>query len=353
MRTSNKLLLGALSLILMGQGCLGFGGESTSSNGGMFRTDDSGVTWTQLSALPSASGVGSIAGVNVTSIEVDPNDNSAIYIGTVSNGMFFSLDSGTTWQRPEDSEASDGTVLDVEVDEENICTIYVLKPSRILKSNSCSRGFSSIYVETRSDEELTSFAVDWFDTNILWAGTSAGDVLKSTDAGANWTTVGRVGDDVMAIMVSNADSRIVLVGTEAKGLFRTTDGGENWTEFEDDLRKEFRNSDDVFGFTQTASGGTVAMNTKYGLLVSTDKGASWKAVPLVTSPGEVRVWGVALDPKDGNTIYYGTSEIFYTSTSGGSSWATQELPSSRAPKAMLVHPLYTDNIFVGFASVDD
>ncbi|MDP2631665.1 MAG: hypothetical protein Q8P30_02770 [Candidatus Uhrbacteria bacterium] len=354
MKTTSKLVIASLSFVLIGQGCLGFGGSTSSSgSGGMFVTADAGASWTQLSALPSASGVGSIGGVNVISIEIDPTDDATIYIGTTGNGMFFSYDNGVSWQRPGDADVREGAVLDIEVDPRNICTLYALKSDRILKSYTCSREFSSVYIETRSDELLTAFALDWFNPDIMWAGTSAGDILKSTDAGDNWSNVGEAGNDVSAIMISNADSRVVLVGTETRGMVRTDDSGETWVEFEDSLKKEFKASDDVYGFAQTENGDTILMNTKYGLLVSNDDGETWDGVPLVTSPGDVRIWGFAVDAKDGNTIYYGTGSIMYSTTSGGSSWSTEELPSSKAPYAMQAHPTNTDRIYTGFATVED
>ncbi|MCH8049410.1 hypothetical protein IH979_01730, partial [Patescibacteria group bacterium] len=243
-----------------------------------------------------------------------------------------------------------GAVLDVEVDPRNVCTIYALKPGRLLKSTDCNRTFTSVYVETRGDEQLTAFVLDWFNPDIIWIATTAGDINRSSDGGQTWSSVHRVKDEVVSIILSHSDSRIVLVGTEDKGLFRSEDAGGTWAEFESELKKEFKNSDIFYGFAQTRDGSTLIMNTKYGLLRSRDHGSNWEAIPLTTAPGDVRIWDVAIHPENGETLYYGTTNILYQSTNSGDAWGTEELPSTRAPKAMLVHPSTTGRLLVGFAA---
>lgn len=338
------------SLLLMGAGC--FGGSSASgTDGGPWKTEDGGKTWTQQSALPGPAGVGSINGVNVTAYAIDPQDSTAYYIGTDGNGMMYSMDDGASWQRPEEDVARTGKVIDIEVDPTNVCVVYVLKSDRLLKTTDCMRSFSSTYVETRSDEALTTFVLDWYNHNILWMGTTAGDVIRSSDGGASWATITNVKNDVSGIELSRADSRIVLVGSNGKGLYRTEDGGVSWTEYEKTL-KDFKSSDYVYGFSQTSNGSLVIMNTKYGLLSSTDKGLTWASMSLISNDKDARAWSVAVNPTDANDIYYGTSGVLYHSTNGGTSWQTEDFPSSRMPLAMMVHPTSTSRLLVGFATIE-
>ncbi|MFA6131217.1 MAG: hypothetical protein WC730_03080 [Patescibacteria group bacterium] len=337
-------------LTFLGAGCLS--SSTTASNGGLWKTIDAGTTWTALAALPQASGVGTIGGVNVTALEIDPADTSVFYLGTSQNGIFYSTDYAATWQRPEDDYAKEGAVVDIEVDSRNTCVVYVMKTDRILKSTDCARSFDTLLTETREDEAFTTMALDWYNPDILWSGTSAGDVQKSINGGANWSTVYRLSDDVTDIVVYNGDSRVILVGSARHGLYRSQDGGASWTEFEDSF-EDYRDGDRIYGFDQTANGGKILMNTKYGLFVSKDRGVTWEPFSLITSPGEVRIWGMAMHPTDGDTISYATGGTFYQSTNGGTSWLTQELPSSRMPTILKVHPDAMDVLYVGFNSVED
>lgn len=352
MKRFSQLALAIGVFALMGQGCFQFGGGGDAAvSGGVWQTADGGRTWNQLDALPQVSGVGSIGGVNVTAIEIDPNDDTAYYIGTRDNGMFYSLDNGSTWQRPEDSVVRDGGILDVEVDPRDVCTIYALKSDRVLKSTDCARSFSSVFVESREGEELTAFVLDWFNPDTLWMGTSNGEVLRTQDAGASWATVERFRSEINSVVLSNADSRVVLAGTERQGLYLRNPEDGTFISYEDTLR-EFRESDEVFGFAQTANGSKIVMNTQYGLLASSDRGTTWEPIPLITPPGDVRIWSVAVHPTNGDVMYYATDTTFYVSTSGGASWETFDSPSTRAATAMEVHPANTNVVIAGFSSID-
>ena len=94
MRHHHLALLAAV-LTLTGAGCLSSG--SSSNTGGVWQSPDGGKSWEATNALPSASGVGSIAAADVTNIEIDPSDASAVYIGTETNGMLWSIDGGASW----------------------------------------------------------------------------------------------------------------------------------------------------------------------------------------------------------------------------------------------------------------
>lgn len=346
---SSSLLI--CSLVLLGAGCLS-SSSSSSTTGGLWQTQNSGTSWTQLATLPQASGVGSIAGVNVTDIEIDPSDATVYYLATESTGMFFSYDAGTTWQRPDAKEAQTVSILDIEVNPESVCTIYVATSSSVMKTTDCMRSFTDVYKIDQTDEAITAFDIDWYNPSNIWLGNKQGSVVKSSDSGATWSVISRFSDDITDLEVSKADSRIVFVGTDRKGLFRSVDSGASWVEYEDDLRKEFKDSDEVYGFAQTEDGTSVIMNTTYGLLISIDKGETWSALPLITEEGETRIWDVAFAPHNASAIYYTTSTTLYSSSTGGQSWVTEALPSSRTPFVVAVNPDDMTRVMVGFKLMD-
>jgi photosystem II stability/assembly factor-like uncharacterized protein len=338
-------------LLLTGGGC--FGGGNDASDGSLWSSNDAGQTWSQLAALPSASGVGSIAGVNAASIEVDPTDTSTYYMGTETNGLFYSYDYGTTWNRPETTEITSGSIISIEVDGSNICTIYALKPGELLKSNTCARDWEMVYTETREKEELTAFALDWYDPSIMWLGTSSGEIFKSEDAGETWSLSERIDDHIMDIMISGADSRMILAATKEDGVIRTEDQGETWTLIEDELQKNFKHGQKTYSLTQDKRGERVILNTKYGLVTSTDFGLTWEGIDLLTAPGDTRVWSVAMDPNDSNRFYYATIDAFYSTENLGGAWTTEALPSARQPNSMVVHPDDGRKVLMGFGSVEN
>ncbi len=351
----NKLFrLGAAfaALTLTGAGC--FGGSSTAvTTGGIWQSADAGKTWESTSVVPTATTLSSLADVDVTTFAIDPQDSSAIYAGTASNGMFYSLDNGASWQRPEEALAKTGGIVAIAISSKDVCTYFVAKADRVMKTEDCGRSFATgSYIESQAKDTIAAMALDWYEPNTVWIGTTAGDVIRSLDGGGSWSTVTRTDSAVTALAISGADSRIVMVGTKNSGLSRTEDGGTTWVSFEKILNKDFKSSDRVYGFAQNTDGSVAVMNTQYGLLVSKDKGATWSGVSLISASGEVRIYSVAVAPDDGEVIYYGTDSTVNRSTSGGSAWTTSELPSTRAANALLIDPDDSTHVYLGSATID-
>ncbi len=351
----NNFFKGSIAMAvmaLMGAGC--FGGSSTAvTSGGVWQSADSGKTWEQTAAVPTATGVSSLSDVDVTAFAVDPQDSSAIYAGTLENGLFYSLDSGESWQRPEEVEVRSGYVVGIGVSSTDVCTYFVAKSDRVMMTEDCGRSFDTeVYVESTPDVAITAMALDWYDPNIVWLGTSSGNVIRSVDGGRSWTTMTRLDDDVTALLISNADSRIVFAGTKTNGMNRTTDSGVTWTNFEKTL-KDFKSSDRVYGFAQNGDGSFILMNTKYGLLSSSDNGVTWSGISLISSSGEVRIYGIALAPESSDIIYYATDSTLNRSTSAGSAWTTSELPSTRAGFVLMVDPEDSTHVYLGSAAVEE
>ena len=339
------------ALVLMGAGCFG-GGGTTVTSGGIWQSADAGKTWAQTAAVPTATGVSSLADVDVTVFAIDPQDSSTVYAGTFENGLFYSLDSGESWQRPEETLARSGHIVGIGVSTDDVCTVFVAKSDRVMKTENCGRTFEiESYVESASDVTITAMALDWYDPRIVWIGTSAGNVIRSLDGGASWTTMTRLDDEVTSIAISNADSRIVLAGTATSGMNRSIDSGVTWTNFEKTL-KDFKSSDRVYGFAQNANGSFMIMNTKYGLLSSTDQGVTWSGMSLISSSGEVRIYGLALAPESSDIVYYATNSTLNRSTTGGSAWTTSELPSTRAGYVLAIDPDDSLHVYLGSAAVD-
>lgn len=349
----NKLFrLGAAfaALTLTGAGCFG-GGSTAVTSGGIWQSADAAKLWEQTATVPTATGTSSLENVDVTTFAVDPQDSSAIYAGTVANGMFYSLDSGASWQRPEESLVNSGAIIAVAVSSKDVCTYFVAKEDRVMKTDDCGRTFDTgVYIESQAKTTISAMALDWYDPKIVWIGNTAGDVIRSVDGGGSWSTITRTESSVTALAISGADSRIVFVGTKTSGLQRSEDSGATWVSFEKIL-KDYKSSDRVYGFAQNSNGTTIVMNTQYGLLVSKDQGATWSGVSLISASGEVRIYSVAVAPDNGDVIYYGTDSTVNRSTSGGSAWTTSELPSTRAAMALLVDPEDSTHVYLGSATV--
>ena len=264
--------------------------------------------------------------------------------------MVYTEDGAVSWRLPRLTSLQDGMIQDIEVNPSKSCEVYVAKGEKLFKSTNCMRTFDDeTYVETRAGIVVSQVAIDWYTQGVIWIGLSNGDILKSVDDGASWKTVLNMGGEISSILLSSKDSRQVIISSINKGMQRTIDAGDHWEKLDSQL-KEFSGANQVFALTQTIDGGLILAATKYGLLRSTDDGASWDALSLLTSPGQVVIYTVAVAPKDPNTMYYATPGTFYRTSDGGQTWQTKKFPSTRIPRAILVDPQDASVLYVGVAA---
>jgi photosystem II stability/assembly factor-like uncharacterized protein len=86
--TGNTFWMGSKAAVLTD------GSPVLDTIGHIFRTTDKGQTWTAM----SGSGTGRLPNVPINVIKLDPNDATAIYVGT-ELGLYRSTDSGQSWAR--------------------------------------------------------------------------------------------------------------------------------------------------------------------------------------------------------------------------------------------------------------
>lgn len=347
-----SLSLAVAALVLTGAGCFGGKETTTVSSGGMWRSPNGGESWVETNTLLLAPENGSIAVADILAIERDPQDASAVYLATRGSGIMMSRDGGTSWSRPNEAIVRDGTVLDVEVDPKDICTLYVLKADRVVRSTTCGRTWEAErYLETQPGVTLTALALDWYNAGTVYVGNSEGAIVKSTDGGATWARLNDMRYPISAIEVSNADSRVVLAATSRKGLYRTADGGLTWENLEESFEK-FREADRVSHISQSADGKMIAIATEYGIFRSTDVGATWAPLPLVSAAGDVTITALAVAPRHNDVIYYGTSDSIVQTLNGGATWTVAGSPTTRAISAILVDDIDPEQIQVGLKNLE-
>lgn len=341
-------------ILLTGAGCFGIGASKSAINektdGGVFKTTDAGVHWSQVVALPTSQGVASISGTNILAMKMDPEDNQVLYLGMRESGMAYSYDAGASWQRPKSDAVRDGMIGDVAVDPKHVCTLYAIQGQRLEKSTDCLRSFNAqTYVESRPDVGLARIAVDWYNDSVLWLGLTNGDLLKSDDAGNTWRKLTQAGASIQEILVNKKDSRIVLVATAGAGFYKTTDAGATWTHSADELNN-FPNSTRVFSLSEMKDSAVVLAATAYGLLRSKDFGSTWEGLTLITAPGQVLIETVGVDPNNADHIYYAAGQTFYSSADAGVTWKTSNLLTTRLPKTLLVDPVNPAIVYIGMVA---
>ena len=159
-----------------------YAGSST----GVFRSTDSGSTWTGLNNFP----VSNVA--NIAALAIDPTAPSTIYAGTSGSGLFKTTNGGSTWVAINNGittgPGTNPTVIDdVVIDSSNSSTLYIkVGSSRLNKST--NGGDSWSLVNQQFAGGINAFVADQANPATLYVGSLFGGVFKSTDGGTSWTT---------------------------------------------------------------------------------------------------------------------------------------------------------------------
>lgn len=227
----------------------------------------------------------------------DPTDEDVLYVGFAPSQVWKSTDGGETWTRR-------------------------------------SEGLLPVTFDAASDG-ISALTIAEGDPQTLYAGTTIGNVYKTTDGAAHWEAVLQTPDEagpIGVIEVSPHDSSLVFAGFDNGEFYISRDGGDTWQEGGDGLDVRGTASGDLafdpidesvvyFApsfFDVEREGGAS------GLFKSTDVGVTWRKVGNGLETGVVN--GVAVDPRDPDHLYLAAGSTFgwgfdthglYESTDGG------------------------------------
>jgi len=278
------------------------------STGGVFKTTDSGSTWTNLFSNVPVVSVGDIA--------IDPTHPDTVWCGTgeansssfsfLGDGIYRSTDAGATWQHM--GLTNSAYIGRVVVDYSNSNRIFVAALGNLF---------------TTSDER---------------------GVYRSNDGGQTWDKVLFLTDSTSAVdLVQHPTNPLIIYASmwercrgllyrrsfgQSSGLWKSTDGGTTWNEMTNGLPKGSNvgrigidisrsNPDILYAFYDMD-------NYVVGVYKSTDGGSSWTR----TNDGDLQQMNsnfgwyfgqVRIDPANPDRVFVGGVDLFRTEN-GGTSW---------------------------------
>ncbi|HEV8232440.1 MAG TPA: hypothetical protein VGQ75_08830 [Thermoanaerobaculia bacterium] len=175
--------------------------------------------------------------------------------------------------------------------------------------------------------EVKVFAVDPFDANTLYCGTSRGNFYGSTDGGSTWTAL-RQGAAFPGYIATGliTDSKVPgrlwasLAGQYQGGLVaRSDDRGANWTVL---ARWRMSIATRALALAPLTSDDppVLAVGGDDGVRLSTDGGETW-TLTGDTTPGLYQVESLAFAPGESKTLYAGTWRQAFRTRDGGRTWS--------------------------------
>jgi len=203
--------------------------NSISLGGGIYKTIDGGKTWKMLGLEKTR---------NIHRIIIDPTNPNTVYVGAIGNpyaehperGVYKTTDGGETWNKILFTNDTSG-VADMAMDPSN--------PNKL---------FVAMWQHRRTPYSFKS-------------GGKGSGFYMTLDGGKNWKKLGKddglpAGDlGRIGIAISRSDPSVVYAIVEAtkNGLYRSNDGGFKW---------ELVNSDPAFVTTRSFYFQDIAVDTK-------------------------------------------------------------------------------------------
>ncbi len=197
-------------------------------NGIFFKTINGGTTWTAVTNFPT--NPVAICGLDTVGI-------STIYgVGAYYEPAFLikSSDSGVTWTYTDMSAYATGLVEVLFIDENiGFCSGIKTNGGVILKTINGGETWTEIYNSNIAGEYVWKLQIlPVTNNNTIFASVESvvpntGKLIKSFDAGTNWTTKNFPDVDVQAVGFVSATHG--WMGGHHTGFYETFDGGNSWT----------------------------------------------------------------------------------------------------------------------------
>ncbi|MEZ4816370.1 MAG: T9SS type A sorting domain-containing protein [Flavobacteriaceae bacterium] len=287
------------------------------SDGGLFKSSDSGDSWFNYENLPIT---------QFYRMYVDPNNENKIYGGAQDNNTV-----RTQTASEDDWHAiygGDGFQPLVDHDDTNIIFAEI-QNGFLGKSTDNGITFTNIGTFGARRNWNTPICFDPYDSEIIYYG--AERLFKSINGANNWTSIspdltnGHGGTNLVfgtitTIDVSRLDTNKIIVGTDDGNVWITQDGGANWTHVSESLpnrwvTKVLASRLDPNKFYITLSGYRYGAEEGH-VYVTNNNGNNW--TDISSSLPDIPVNDIVQD-MDGK-LFLATDIGVFGSGSGGSLW---------------------------------
>jgi photosystem II stability/assembly factor-like uncharacterized protein len=307
--------------------------------------------------------VGPSRGGRVTAVAGVPSEPNVFYMGASGGGVWKTEDYGITWGPISDGYFETGSIGAIRVADSDPSTIYVGTGSDGIRSNviqgrgvykSTDAGKTWQFVGLKDVGQIGAVLIHPSNPDVVYIAAQGNafvpnvdrGVFRTTDGGKTWQKVLFVSDSTGCTDLEFAPDNpkeiyaamwhgqrkpwTIISGAKEGGIYRSTDGGDTWTKLAGGLPQGlFGNSDLAVSAADPNRVYALieAPEPQDGLYRSDDRGDTWRQVssynPLLNRP--FYYTGVEADPTNADVVFV-NDEGFYESTDGGAHWERRETP---------------------------
>jgi photosystem II stability/assembly factor-like uncharacterized protein len=273
---------------------------------GVYRSDDSGAHWKQISPADSHEIH------EVESIAIDPADPNTIYAGTW-HLPWKTSDGGASWRNVKQGLIDDSDVFSIILDPKVPSIVYLSACSGIYKSETAGEVFRKQQGIPNTARRTRVLMQDPVNSATVYAGTTEG-LYQTTNAGATWQRL--TGPDVIIndVYVDPTNNKHVLLATDRSGVLLSVNGGATFVAANDGFSQrqveallvDSRNQNTIYA-------GVLNDKTYGGVFVSEDGGNTWNQRSIGLEGRDI----FALRQAPSGDVYAGTNHGVMFLAGGG------------------------------------
>lgn len=296
---------------------------------GIFRSDNSGDTWTQLPTF-NTPGL-----VHVESLAIDPRTTNTIYAGTWYL-PYKSTDGGKSWRSIKNGIIDDSDIFAIDIDPRDPNHIIASACSGIYETQNGGEKWDKVQGIPSQSRRTRAIVQHPTVPGLVFAGTTEGFWRSERGGKADsWTVTTSRQLEINSIAIHPSRPQTIYIGTNNYGVMVSNDGGKNFLPTNGGYSGRFANV--IFADREMPNriyAATINTTTGGGFLfTSTDNGETWRP-SMRSMPPRLITYAILQDARDANVIYLGTNLGVYRSLDRGASWVPvwTALKPTTAPK---------------------
>ncbi len=354
------LILSAVGIdIISGRGG---GAQSTEL---LFRSEDGGEHWSPATfvrerrdPLPAY----------INDIATHPIATTTLFAATKSAGLWKSEDAGATWRQVRDSAG----ILDPQSDiyrvvisrsRPDVMYVAAYQESRgkVFRSEDGGKSFHQIYFVGQQKYGIFDIYTPPTDADTVMVATGEGRLLISNDGGKRWRFSKVLRDPLARLAMHPWYGNEGYLMTSKGQVYKTYDTGGSWSDLGLLNRSLRRTSSRVIEHPYTRlsfttlrpgtarapvrdalvpdphHGGVIYRTSNGSIFKSVNGGSSWQPLSTFIDGLGVPVGGVAVHPREPDTLMVTAGQAVYTSKDLGINWSIVPFSSRLPLREVYIH----------------